>query len=243
MKRKIYIVGDIHCKFEIIFNHLYYNELKDVVYIQVGDFGIGFNIKYEQEKLYELNLLLEERNSDLYVIRGNHDDPSFFTESFLESVFHKNSKYFTKIHLMEDYSVETINDEDWLFVGGAISIDRKILPENLKWWPNECFFYNETRLKKISNISHVVTHNAPSFCFPVGMGDIVHFFAQNDKSLLDQLRYERDSIKMMFNLLMRNNQIKTWWYGHFHKENIQVEGKTTFNLVGIEKIVEFKPEI
>jgi metallophosphoesterase superfamily enzyme len=83
MKRKIYIVGDIHGKFETIFNHLYYNELKDVVYIQVGDFGIGYNLKYEKEKLRELNLLLEERYSELYVIRGNHDDPSFFTENFL----------------------------------------------------------------------------------------------------------------------------------------------------------------
>lgn len=239
MKRKIYIVGDLHRKFEIIFNHLYYNGLTDVVYIQVGDFGIGFNIKYEQEKLRELNLLLEERYSELYVIRGNHDDPSFFTENFLESVFHKNSEIFTKIHLMEDYSVATINDEDWLFAGGATSIDRKVLIENKNWWPNECFFYNETRLKKITNISHVVTHNSPSFCYPVGMSDIVYMFSRNDKSLLDQLRYERDNIKSMFELLSKNNQLKTWWYGHFHQENTQIENNITFNLVGQEKIIEY----
>ena len=59
--REKHLLGDIHGEWSVILNHLKktdfdMNERKDICYIQVGDFAIGYNdVKVELRKLLILN--------------------------------------------------------------------------------------------------------------------------------------------------------------------------------------------
>ena len=83
--REKYFLGDIHGEWSVILNHLRkvsdfdLAEKRNICYIQVGDFGIGYNkVEIEIRKLLVLNEELATRESDLFIIRGNHDDPEWF---------------------------------------------------------------------------------------------------------------------------------------------------------------------
>ena len=80
-----YLLGDIHGEWSVILNHLHrvsefdLKEKDRVCYIQVGDFGMGYRAKEKEfAKLKILNEELTKHNSDLFIIRGNHDDPEWF---------------------------------------------------------------------------------------------------------------------------------------------------------------------
>ena len=72
--REKYLLGDIHGEWSVILNHLRKinhfdnEERKNVCYIQVGDFGIGYNkIENEFTKLQILNEELVKHESDLFI--------------------------------------------------------------------------------------------------------------------------------------------------------------------------------
>src|ERR1700753_1506161 len=117
--RQILHLGDIHGRFENLkklIKRYKIGKNDEVAYIiQCGDFGIGFHPTTDEENLHLLNKFLKRRNIIMIVIRGNHDDPSFFTGTHI----------FSNLKLVSDYSTMDIYGIKYLFVGGAISIDRK----------------------------------------------------------------------------------------------------------------------
>ena len=122
-KDKIALLGDIHG----MYGRLRWmvkpsNDrcITDAYIIQVGDFGVGFyRENYYKFEFQLLNKELEKSNCHLYVIRGNHDDPSWFKETH-------NPFGYKNITLLQDYSELNLLGKSILLVGGAISIeDRK----------------------------------------------------------------------------------------------------------------------
>ena len=79
MVRKLYSVGDIHGNFTN-FEKLMGNS-KNSDYILVGDVELGFHSKeYYTEWFRDWNERLKNDGNVVYLMRGNHDDPSFWTE-------------------------------------------------------------------------------------------------------------------------------------------------------------------
>lgn len=107
-------LGDIHGNYNTILDLLLNYNIEDSVIIQVGDFGLGF--KSELNDVVELSFLderLKQYNTVLYAIRGNHDNPYFWTDK-------KYENYFSNINLVKDYSVINIEDLNILMIGGGI---------------------------------------------------------------------------------------------------------------------------
>jgi DNA repair exonuclease SbcCD nuclease subunit len=217
---------------------------EEIAYIiQVGDFGIGFYPKTDNDVLLHLNKFFKLRNIIMIVIRGNHDNPEFF----------KGNHIYSNLKLVEDYTVIDIYDEKYLFVGGAISIDRKPRLKEMqqaaiygtkleKYWFDEEFVLDERKLKDITGIDVVVTHSAPSYCYPdnkKNMGALVNSYAEDDENLIADLKREREDITEMFEILRKNgNNISKHYYGHFHSSNITMNGYTNHYLVNINEFVE-----
>jgi hypothetical protein len=219
--RQKHFLGDIHGQWDVIVNHLrkvsefVLDEKKNVCYIQVGDFGIGYNTpEKEIKKLHILNDELVNQDSDLFIIRGNHDDPEWFIED--KKIEYKEQ--LTNIFFVPDYTVLNIDFENILFVGGAVSIDRNYNKMNGgKYWEDEVVKFDFDFVKNIREIDRMVCHTSPDFVEPLTFSNLVYRYAMNDDLLLGDLITERENMTKLVTEVMNNNKLKGFYYGHFHR--------------------------
>jgi DNA repair exonuclease SbcCD nuclease subunit len=175
---------------------------------------------------------MKHTNSDLFVIRGNHDKPIYFDGTTVLS----------NVTLLKDYTVVNINGWNILGVGGATSVDRVKrkgywYPKKNDYWADEIFILNEDILNELRDIDIVVTHSAPNFCNPltkVGMEQWI----PDDKNLEIDVTFERHQLTIMYNILSENNNISEWYYGHFHHNTKTYYGNTVFQCLGIDNLVQ-----
>lgn len=196
----VYAIGDIHGNNDAIIR---LNKLvKDSTIISVGDYGIGFqqNKKKEERIQQNLNDELQVNSNKLLVVRGNHDDPSYFRK--------ETSLKLSNIEFLEDYALRDFNGFRILFVGGAISVDRKYRRQGVSYWEDEVFVLNKD---KIQECDILITHSAPSWVGPCDKLDISGFCA-NDFSLWDECVKERKDIDELIKL----SKAKKHYCGHFH---------------------------
>lgn len=230
-------LGDIHGNFDFVSWYIKAHNISDCSIVQVGDFGIGFmnesNINKEAQSLKKLNDVLVNFNVTLYAIRGNHDNPKYFDGTF---------NLYERIHLMPDYSIESIEGKSHLFVGGAISIDRKYRTEGVDYWPEEKFKLDESKLQDITGIDVLVTHNSMSFLPPYSINQLVLDFASTDAGLLEQLLEERAAFTKMWDILTKENRnsIGLHVYGHFHFDETTFLNDTKHVLLSINKTYEHR---
>ena len=101
----IIAIGDIHGEFGKIQNgmvEIMESAGEPVNFVQLGDFGLGFERpKRDHDRLTTINHFLKEKDSHLYVIRGNHDNPSFWNEGC--------GYEFSNIHFVCDDSIQEID--------------------------------------------------------------------------------------------------------------------------------------
>jgi len=231
--------GDIHGNENLIPNFIRDQELDTCAVFQAGDFGIGFEEKRKDDKwLKYINKRMAHTNSDLFVVRGNHDDPAYYDGNTVLS----------NVRLMKDYEVININGWNVLGVGGAVSVDRtdrtswwwhnadKEKKGLNDWWKDEGVDFQEEILIELRDIDIVVTHSAPHFCMPITKGNIKRWLAKDENLDMD-VAIERHLLTRMYGILKENNSISEWYYGHFHMNSKNYEGKTTFTALDIDKIV------
>lgn len=237
MVRKLYSVGDIHGNFSNFEKTM--GNSKNSDYILVGDVGLGFHSKeYYTEWFRDWNERLRNDGNVIYLIRGNHDDPSFWTEKKIN---------FSNIILVQDYEVLRLKNKNILCVGGALSIDRKHRVEGVTYWKDEEFVYNEDLTNSFRDIDIVITHTAPEFCFPRGYDTkFLQSFYFYDTTLRTDLVVERIEMARMFQCLNRGdifgkpNKIFAWYYGHYHISKTEYHHDIMFRLCNINEIVEIK---
>ena len=104
-------------------------------------------------------------------------------------------------------------------------------------------FLDEEKLSQISNIDILITHTAPDWCTPlnkIGFGGLVDSFSENDPTLKDELKEERELMSKIFNLIQKQSFVKNHYYGHFHRSDITLNNGCQHQLVDINEFVEFK---
>jgi predicted phosphodiesterase len=233
------VIGDTHGNFKYIMYRLKLSKIYDTTLFHVGDFGVGFNKVNDETSLIKLNDRLKEHNCQLYVIRGNHDNPDYFD----------GSRDYSNLHLVPDYTIINLDGVNILMVGGAISIDRipRLYDQQLMasngtnrelYWYGEEFILDEEILNDMRDISYVITHTSPHFADPVNKGHIVLNYAEDDETLIADLNEERQNLTTMYEILNKNNNIIKWIYGHFHRSNSMIYENTEFLLLDINELKE-----
>jgi predicted phosphodiesterase len=218
--KNILVFGDNHDHWDVFPNVIRDYELNNCAVILAGDFGIGFEpFKDEIRKTFHLSKRMAHTDSVLFVVRGNHDNPQYFTGEFDTD----------NIKMVPDYTVLNINNLNILCVGGAFSVDRTrrksytifhetksgVIAKN-DYWPNEVFVYDHDKVMSMKNINMVVTHTAPQLCPPYTKGNL-DFWAISDRNIVQDCRIERAQVSQMYDNLTHNgNEITHWFYGHFH---------------------------
>jgi len=247
-------LGDTHGNFNYVKWYIKQRKIENVDIIHVGDYGVGFINEFkERNNLGMFNKWLRNRGITMHVFRGNHDNPNYFNGDYAEG-----PKAFTNLKFYPDYTVLEIEGKKILGVGGALSIDRlprrqRTLQEarygrdNQYHWEDERFVLDEEKTRAFRDIDIVVTHTAPEFVYPVNNGKtwpyIVQQFIDNgDDKLAQDLMDERATATEFYRLLRKENDIKWWFYGHFHTDKMEVIGNTTFKLLNINEMYELKED-
>ena len=77
--KPIFLVGDTHGEWDILFRKLETFDFKDCHLIHVGDVGIGFISEAKQMRQLELmNNRFKKLGMDVMATKGNHEDPKDF---------------------------------------------------------------------------------------------------------------------------------------------------------------------
>lgn len=188
-------------------------QYKNCALISAGSIGLGMkSFEHFEERFTKLNELFQKNNVHLFFIRGNNDDPSYFTDGKIN---------YSNIKALEDYSVLEFNNFNCLCVGGGVSIDRqwkisqgKRLGKQL-YWENEPTEYKKEELSnylKDNDVSIVVTHDPPSF---VGIPTSKYAntrWAETDVNVVNDVISQRLVIDSIYMDFIRANKTPFIWY-------------------------------
>lgn len=204
MDRMTLIMGDVHGKWGRLKTIL--KGIFDADIFIAGDIGLGFHhLKQDESDLRKICLTCCQQNIMLYLVRGNHDNPSRWDE--IESL--------TNVILVQDYETVHVNGKSILCIGGGVSIDRDYRTPGKDWWYNEKVIYNE-EVEAMSGINYVITHVKPDFV-PME-GELIY----------DDTIEEGNIMAKVFRVLSQSNKIKAWYFGHYHKRIFHEERGTNF---------------
>jgi predicted phosphodiesterase len=221
--KPIVVLGDIHGAWGNLLFDLKLKNIEDVNIISVGDLGVGFNGNKasELEICEEVNTRLQAKKIHFYGIRGNHDKPQYFSGPDRISL--------SNFELLEDFTVAEYQNQKLQFIGGAISIDRTGRKEGISYWEKETVEYRPEACQKVDIL---VTHTAPSWCFPQQFNEMVYGWAKEDAYLLQDLSYERSVMDEMFKLCDPSKH----FYGHFHASRVEKINSCEHRLLGIDEL-------
>lgn len=200
-------IGDVHGKFgryKTILNSPHKT-------IQVGDLGVGFrsHVTGGWTSNPPFDTMVEK---DARFIRGNHDNPECCRQ-------HKR--------WIPDGQVE----DNMMFIGGALSIDRAMRVEGYSWWPDEELSRDELN-RMIDIYEHarpeiMVTHECPesiAAMIVAGMRDLRSGSAMKmDPRFASRTRMAFEAMRQH-----RSFRPKLWLFGHWHLPFDRVVDGTRF---------------
>lgn len=204
------LMGDIHGEW-LGFLRDFILRFPSLNIIQVGDFGVGF--KHRIKTAYELEKIsksLQDAGSELYVIRGNHDNPKYFQ---------KTNNPAANITFLADYStLEGPQGQKIQLVGGGISIDRIDRVINKSWWAYEKVNYQPELIQQCDIfISHVAPLNFKLDKFSTN--PFVEVCCKSDPGLRDELKEEQVNMQTLFDL----SKAPKCYFGHMHRSLIATD--------------------
>lgn len=183
----ICMVGDKHGELQSLTYHIRQFNITNTAFILCGDVGFGFeSLKhYTDNVIPNLEKTLSKTNCIMYCIRGNHEDPIYYSQQLI------NTDY---VKTIPDYTVLQFKSKNILCVGGGYSVDRfyrknqnsLYIVDYMKWHncdystaerkSKKCYWEDEYPVyqpKLDMRIDIICTHSAPSFCFPSFKGKFV----------------------------------------------------------------------
>lgn len=222
--KPILFLGDHHGLWSQLLDIIETKKISNCYLISVGDSGIGFTNKENQQRNnIWLNEEFKERNITFMSIRGNHDDPAYFRGPDRVSL--------SNFELIEDYTVMEYNGKKIQFIGGATSIDRTSRREGISYWEEEVINFNKDKCKEVDIL---ITHTAPTWCFPQQFNEMVYGWAREDAYLLEDLTEERAIMDEICKLCKPGLHL----YGHFHSSWTERVNGCMHKLLNINEIWE-----
>jgi hypothetical protein len=217
------ITTDHHGEWDALFRKLEHLQIEDCVLLHCGDIGIGFKSPDKQHKEIEfVNNRFKKRNIQFKGIAGNHDHREYFQGNVNLSNF----------ELLPDYTYREFNGEKFLFVGGAVSIDRLIRVPNMSWWEDEAFILKPELVDKVDVL---ITHTAPNW-----IGDFqksgISGWCEKDPTLWKECVKEREDIAKLIELC----GAKKHRCGHFHQSHFSSHNGCDSRILDILEIVEHR---
>lgn len=218
----IYVVGDIHGKMrELVFKITHSLNLRDSLFVVLGDIGFGFERRGYYDSLYrKISNRLESHNNKILCLRGNHDDPSYFSG--------ETSLNYPRLSVISDYSLLDLNGRSALVIGGATSLDGEwrrsrnvgyssVGSPKRFWWDDEGI--DMVDLDTLNRVDLVLSHEAPS-CFDLETIRFPETTAEEYNRAIKEREYLSEVCKKV--------SPSRWYFGHHHKHICGDYGPTKY---------------
>lgn len=220
----VYILGDTHGMWTPLRHKIEQNDIRSCTIIGVGDNGVGFASREKTNAAFKvLNDFFQSRDIEFMSIRGNHDDPSYFLGGVKYSNF----------ELLPDYTTREINGEKYLFVGGAVSIDRRVRHPHQSYWYDEVFVLKP---ELVTECDVLITHSAPTWLGNFNKAGI-EGWCDKDETLWDECMTERVNHDILYAMAKPS----TAYCGHFHSYHTAKCDRTFATIVEELGIREHNP--
>ncbi len=205
MKAKhTYLLGDHHADYDDLIRALALRGLRGVRIIHVGDGEEGYPDYWDDGTAEQLDNAFACLEIEYISIRGNHCNPNVFDGR----VILPNFKF------LPDYTRLEIEGETWLFVGGAISINRLDRIPGKNWWTNEAMVLDEA-LAQPADV--LVTHSGSSWTTPPA-SELLNYYIEAEAAMgLTTLRQELHDETRRHDRLFEIVRPRQWYHGHYHR--------------------------
>lgn len=178
---------------------------KEIIIIICGDFGYWPSFKENDIKNIKHECSwAQDGFFKIYFCPGNHED--WWALQRLEDE-HQNEKI---IELRENIfycsfgAVKSFKDMNFLFVGGADSVDKQYRTLGIDWFPEEVISHKDIlKLPESEKIDIVISHTCPTFIIPHLARDLT--WVKSTDPSCKALTYVYDLYKPT-----------QWFFGHFH---------------------------
>lgn len=208
------LIGDVHGKFDR-YKKLIKNSPPS---IQVGDMGVGFRKwPHGDETQNPPHYLMKPGNHRF--IRGNHDNPG-------------------ACKTQSQWILDGFIENDVMFIGGAVSVDRKYRIEGFSWWADEELSQNELdKLIEIYSVTKprvMITHDAPESIAEMILQSLT-IPSRSNKVKLSEEHASRSRIA--FEKMLHIHRPELWVFGHWHvPRNMLMEGTRFICLAELETL-------
>lgn len=236
--QELHVIGDMHGDFRAIYNGILNKHKHFSCIFQVGDFMSKYayfsdsKMKAYEESLRKLNDDLVNKNSYLFIVRGNHDMPGWFTGNFR----------YSNIFFIKDWSVLSVEinfeRKNIFCIGGAISVDRIELKMDGFYFEGEGISFIDNF--EAFNIDYLITHTAPDYAKPgFNFPQFIYDFAKQDDTLIEELIEERTKLGAVVNKIIDDNPgLKQYFYGHFHNKLIGEHRGVKLRCLEVDEVCE-----
>ena len=117
--------------------------------------------------LNQINRYLEEHNTHLVFIDGNHEDHHYLQQQADAYPGRQLIPIRQHITWARRGTRWTWHGKTWLAIGGAVSPDRAVRHQNTSWWPQEEITLLQAATATLPGQAHVMlTHDAPTAVHP-----------------------------------------------------------------------------
>lgn len=221
---EIIIVGDTHG----------INEFKDIVerfvpndscVVHIGDCGIGFS-RRDGERIKKVDKICKDKNIQVYIIRGNHDNPYYWDNDVFE---------LTNVKLVKDYTRLIFpNTREALCVGGGVSVDRIDRIKGVSYWKDEITQYLP---EYCTPCDYMFIHDAPSYCnLPtVSLKQNFRYYVEKDSKIMSDAQLQRETIDKIVALCKPKKIVG----GHFHNSISERVNDIDYRCLNINEIYPF----
>lgn len=207
---RIFLTGDTHNTIDIKkLNMKNFPEQRELSkgdhLIILGDFGFPWHNPESKEDKYWLDWLNNKNFTTLF-LDGNHENFNALYE--YPEVDYKGAKCHKlrdSVYHIKRGEVITLDNINFLCMGGAVSVDKAYRTEGISWWEEEVPSYQEWAnvFANSYKADVVLTHDAPY-------------------SLLNQfISTRKTTVNQMFDRLLNNlTGANKWYFGHHHIDKI-----------------------
>ena len=210
----IYFTGDTHGGYRSIikFANRFHLLRTDVIVI-LGDAGYNY---YGGERDAEAKLHLSHVKPTILCIHGNHEIrpaniPSYKTKEWNGGIVWYEEEY-PNILFAKDGEIYTLNDLNYLAIGGAYSVDKHLrIRRGVGWWEDEqpsdeTKRYVEEQIRA-HKVDVILSHTCPRKYIPTEV-----FLPMVDQSTVD------NSTEIWLDQIEESVNYKAWLCGHWHTD-------------------------
>ena len=215
---RIFIRGDTHGNFDFLEKFCCDNktDLQDYLII-LGDAGINYYMNKRDKKLKNK---ISNLPITLVCIHGNHEArPQNISSYILTSKAELNCncwvepEYLNILFPMD--GLMTINDKNFLILGGAYSVDKEYrLKNGWNWFSDEQMSEDERNrivnlIEYLNHYDYILSHTAPTSEEPTYL-----FLNFIDQSKVDK------TMEIFLEKVKNQITFKKWFFGHYHDDAI-----------------------